>query len=126
STLYGVDLAASKATSEWARDVCARRKDWNMVGSILSHLRFTTTLKGEIPVDLPRAGRADPAFRALVGDPSKTPSAYDGYWEFNGWIAYFFGHIGVAWECVGETRRFVQAHFGHLTTLDLCFLECLV
>jgi predicted ATPase/tRNA A-37 threonylcarbamoyl transferase component Bud32 len=126
STLHAADLAASKATSEWARDVCARRKDWNMVGSILSHLRFTTTLRGEIPVEVPRARTADPAFRALVGDPAKTPSAYDGYWEFNGWIAYYFGHIDVAWECVLETRRFVQAHFGHLTTLDLCFLECLV
>jgi hypothetical protein len=131
STLGLTDVAATKKVSEWARDVCARRKDWNMVGSVMSHLRFCDALLGTSPAPLEKTLLCDdlaidPEFRDVAGDPSKTPSANDAYWEFRGWVAYLFGKIELAAKCIAETHRFAQAHFGHLTTHDLCFLDCLV
>jgi predicted ATPase len=126
SAIEAVDLAAHQETSEWAREVCTRRKDWNMVGSVVSHLHFLAVLRGEQAPDFRRDATVEPDFLALAGDAKKAPSAHDGYWEFNAWIAYLFGETKAAATCLVETRRLAQAHFAHLTTLDLCFLECLV
>jgi predicted ATPase len=126
SAIEAVDLAAHEQMSEWAREVCMRRKDWNMVGSVVSHLRYLAVLRGTETPDFGRGATLEPKFLALAGDAKKAPSAHDGYWEFNAWIAYLFGETEIAAACLVETRKLAQAHFAHLTTLDLCFLECLV
>jgi serine/threonine protein kinase len=126
SAIEAVDLPAHEQVSEWARVVCTRRKDWNMVGSVVSHLLYLTVLRGTEAPDFTRGATLDPNFLALAGDAKKAPSAHDGYFQFNAWIAYLFGETEIAAACLVETRKLAQAHFAHLTTLDLCFLECLV
>jgi len=126
AVMEGGELGAARKVAEWGRDVCVRRQDLNMAGSTLSHLRYCRMMSGDAEVVIVAPPAVDPEFAAFVGGPEKTPSAHDGYWEFCGWIAYMFGDNDAAARCVAETRRYPQAHFGHLSTHDLCFLECLI
>jgi predicted ATPase len=125
SAFESVDLPAHQKLSRWAHEVCTRRKDWNMAGSIVTHLWYLSALRGEVAPDFGGAAM-DPDFVALVGDAGKAPSAHDGYWQHRASIAYHFGQYAIAAACLAETRRFGQAHFGHLTTIDLCFQQCLI
>jgi predicted ATPase len=126
SAFEAVDLPAHQKLSQWAHEVCTRRKDWNMAGSIVTHLWYLRVLRGEVAPDLGAGAVMDPDFVALVGDAGKAPSAHDGYWQHHASIAYHFGRYAMAAACLAETRRFGQAHFGHLTTIDLCFQQCLI
>lgn len=123
-TLEARDLAEHQRRAEWAYEVCSRRKDWNMAGSVMSHINYLSTLRGERPLDLAGGAEVPDAFRALVGDIEHAPSAYDAHWEFRGWLAYLFGANDVARACL--RKKLPQAHFAHLTSVDLCLLDCLV
>jgi hypothetical protein len=118
------DLGAHVEVTEWAREVCERLKDRNMAGSVASHRRYLATLRGEIPVVT--AAEVAPEFSARVGDRATSPSAYDAHWEASAWIAYLFGDPSAAAACLASGRGLEQAHFGHPTSIDLCFLECVV
>jgi hypothetical protein len=126
SAFEAVDIPAHQKLSRWAHEVCTRRKDWNMAGSIVTHLWYLSVLRGEVVPDFGAGAVMDPDFVALAGDEGKAPSAHDGFWQTRAWIAYHVGQYAIAAACLAENRRFGQAHFGHLTTIDLCFMQCLV
>jgi predicted ATPase len=126
-TLESADVTVQYETADWARKVCARRKDWNTAGSALGHLRYAAALRGSSEgFDLSRGRHVDAGFEQVAGSPDKTPAAYAAYWVFGAWAAYLFGRTRVAVEWLAETRRFAHGYFGNLAMLDLCFLECLV
>jgi predicted ATPase len=124
--MEAADMAAHVKVGEWARDVCARRGDWNTAGCVAGHMRLSCALHGDIAIDLAGGLKIEASFRELVGDPAKTPAAYGSYWVFGAWVAYFFGEFSAAAAWLRETLRYEQAHFGHPAMLDLCFLECLL
>ena len=125
SMLEGADLARSQAVSEWAREVCIRRKDRNMAGSVEAHARYAATLRGERPFEA-GAPQVDAEFRALAGDAANAPGAHYAFWSCGAWLAYFFGDAASAEASLAEARRLAQANFGNPGTVDLCFLEALV
>jgi hypothetical protein len=128
SMLEAADLARAEATSEWARDVCVRRHDWNMAGSVEAHARFAATLRDEraLRADLGVGGPIDAEFVALAGEPSKAPGAYYAFWSCNAWLAYLFGEAPRARALIEEARPLSQANFGNPGSVDFCFLQALV
>jgi predicted ATPase len=118
------DLGAHAEVTAWAQEVCERLKDRNMAGSVASHWRYLATLRGEIPVEA--TAELPPGFSARVGDRETSPSAYDAHWESSTWIAYLFGDAQTAAACLAAGRGLEQAHLGHPTSIDLCFLDCVV
>jgi predicted ATPase len=127
TTLESADVGVQYETAGWARDVCARRNDWNTAGSALGHLRYAASLRGSAEsFDLSRGRYVDAGFEQVAGSPDHTPAAYAAYWVFGAWAAYLFGRTRVAVEWLAETARFAHGYFGNLAMLDLCFLECLV
>jgi serine/threonine protein kinase len=128
SMLEATDLARAQATSEWARDVCVRRHDWNMAGSVEAHARYAATLRGKraVHVGPGRDGAIDAEFRELAGEPGEAPGAYYAFWSCNAWLAYLFGEPARAQALVEAARPLAQANFGNPGTVDLCFLEALV
>jgi hypothetical protein len=128
SLLEGADVERMHATSAWAREVCVRRRDSNMAGSVEAHARYAATLRGERPPPRPSRDRVaiDPEFRAIAGDPTKAPGAYYAFWSCNAWLAYHFGDLPQAEALLQDARRLVQANFGNPGAVDLCFLEALV
>jgi predicted ATPase len=125
TALASADLAEHRRLGLWAREVCARRKDWNMVGSVEGHLRFSEALAGARTLDYARRS-PEPEFLALAGDRAAAPSAHGAYWVFGAWAAYLFGEIEAAAAWIAQQRDLAQGHFGHAAMADLCFLECLV
>jgi serine/threonine protein kinase/predicted ATPase len=127
SLLEGGDVARMQETSTWAREVCVRRHDSNMAGSVEAHARYAATLRGERdPLRARGSVQIDPEFFAVAGDPAKSPGAYYAFWSCNAWLAYHFGDVGQAEAFLIEARRLAQANFGNPGTVDLCFLELLV
>jgi predicted ATPase len=124
--VHGVDLAGQRKLGEWAREVCARRKDRNTTGSVVGQLRLSGALTGEAPVDFSQGLAVDPVFYASAGEPHETPAAYGAYWHYSAWAAYFFGEISVADSWVREARSFEHVYFGYCAMHDFCFLQCLV
>src|SRR5262249_37902514 len=111
--IAGADMAEHARVGEWARDVCARRGDRNPAGCVAGPMRLPTALRGDSAMDTSRGLEVEPSFRALVGDPAKTPAAYGSYWVFGAWVAYFFGDLAAASQWLRETLRYEQSHFGH-------------
>jgi predicted ATPase len=128
SLLESADLAKAQATSEWAREICERRRDWNMAGSVEAHARYSATLRGEIALrpDLGRGGAIDREFSALAGEPARAPGAYYAFWSCNAWLAYLFGDAARAGALLEEARPLAQANFGNPGSVDFCFLEAIV
>jgi hypothetical protein len=128
SLLESANAAKVQVTSEWAREVCVRRRDWNMAGSVEAHARYAATLRGERAIAVDRSDDAtiDPEFRALAGDPAKAPGAYYAFWSCRAWLAYLFGDAPRAEAWTREARRLAQANFGNPGAVDFCFLESLV
>jgi hypothetical protein len=120
------DLPAQRKLGEWAREVCARRKDRNTTGSVVGQLRLSGALTGEAPVDFSQGLALDPVFHATAGEGHEAPAAYGAYWHYSAWAAYFFGEIPVAVSWLREARRFEHVYFGYCAMQELCFLECLV
>jgi predicted ATPase len=124
--VHAVDLAGQRKLGEWAREVCARRKDRNTTGSVVGQLRLSGALTGEAPVDFSQGLALDPQFHASAGEPDEAPAAYGAYWHYGAWAAYFFGEIRVAVSWVREARRFEHVYFGYCAMHDFAFLQCLV